>query len=84
MYYRLCGGKGGATLSVEKGDPSVSMGIYATVLSSLQGLIEGLGNVADRGTDTPGLDIDEDRLPKKVQPRGRNVGRNVGRKRVRP
>jgi hypothetical protein len=54
------------------------MGIYATVLSLL-GLIEGLGNVADRGTDTLGLDIDEDRLPKKVQPRGSKSSR----KRVR-
>lgn len=58
----------GTLYKVEKGDPSVSMGIYATVLSIL-GLIEGLGNLADRGTDTLGLDIDEDRLPKKIQPR---------------
>ncbi len=58
----------GTLYKVEKGDPSVSMGIYATVLSIL-GLVEGLGNVADRGTDTLGLDIDEDRLPKKIQPR---------------
>ena len=64
----------GTLYKLEKGDPSVSMGIYATVLSLL-GLIEGLGNVADRGIDTLGLDIDEDRLPKKVQPRGRNISR---------
>ncbi len=68
----------GTFYKVEKGDPSVSMGIYATVLSIL-GLIEGLGNVADRGSDTLGLDIDEDRLPKKVQPR-----RKSSRKRVQP
>ncbi len=65
----------GTLYKVEKGDPSVSMGIYATVLSIL-GLIEGLGNVADRGTDTLGLDIDEDRLPKKIQPRSRKKGRS--------
>ena len=58
----------GTLYKVEKGDPSVSMGIYATVLSIL-GLVEGLGNVADRSVDTLGLDIDEDRLPQKVQPR---------------
>ena len=59
------------TLSrLEKGDPSVSMGIYATVLSIL-GLIEELGQVADRSSDTLGLDIEEDHLPKKVQPRSR-------------
>ncbi len=66
----------GTLYKVEKGDPSVSMGIYATVLSIL-GLVEGIGDVADRGTDTLGLDIDEDRLPKKVQPR-----RKRNRKRV--
>ena len=65
----------GTLYKVEKGDPSVSMGIYATVLSIL-GLIEGLGNVADRGTDTLGLDIDENRLPQKVQPRSRKKGRS--------
>jgi transcriptional regulator with XRE-family HTH domain len=61
----------GTLSKLEKGDPSVSMGVYATVLALL-GLIDGLGDVADRGTDTLGLDIDEDRLPKKVQPPGRN------------
>lgn len=58
----------GTLYKVEKGDPSVSIGVYATVLAML-GLIEGLGNVADRGVDALGLDIDEDRLPLKVQPR---------------
>ena len=65
----------GTLYKVEKGDPSVSMGIYATVLSIL-GLVEGLGDVADRRTDTLGLDIDEDRLPKKIQPRSRKRGRS--------
>ena len=65
----------GTLYKLEKGDPSVSMGVYATVLSLL-GLIEGLGNVADRGADTLGLDIDEDRLPKKIQPRSRKKGRS--------
>jgi len=60
----------GTLYKVEKGDPSVSMGIYATVLSIL-GLIDGLGQVADRRNDSLGLDIEEDRLPKKVQPRRR-------------
>lgn len=57
----------GTLYKVEKGDPSVSMGIYATVLAML-GLAEGLGDLADRRGDTLGLDIDEDRLPKKIQP----------------
>ncbi|RLQ22257.1 XRE family transcriptional regulator [Seongchinamella sediminis] len=65
----------GTLYKVEKGDPSVSMGIYATVLSIL-GLVEGLGDVADRRTDILGLDIDEDRLPKKIQPRRRKRDRS--------
>ena len=65
----------GTLYKVEKGDPSVSMGIYATVLSLL-GLVEGLGQAADRRNDTLGLDIEEDRLPRTVQPRSR--------KRLRP
>jgi len=60
----------GTLYKLERGDPSVSMGIYATVLAIL-GLAGGLGQVADRRNDSLGLDIDEDRLPKRVRPRGR-------------
>jgi DNA-binding XRE family transcriptional regulator len=55
----------GTLYKVEKGDPSVSMGVYATVLAIL-GLADGLGQIADRRDDTLGLDIEEDRLPKKI------------------
>jgi transcriptional regulator with XRE-family HTH domain len=65
----------GTLYKVEKGDPSVSMGIYATVLAIL-GLIKGLGQAADRRTDSLGLDIEEDRLPKKIQPRSRKRARS--------
>ncbi|MBT6210476.1 MAG: helix-turn-helix transcriptional regulator [Woeseia sp.] len=64
----------GTLYKVEKGDPSVSMGIYATVLSIL-GLTEGLAVAADRRSDSLGLDIEEDRLPKIIQPRGRKKKR---------
>lgn len=60
----------GTLYKVEKGDPSVSMGVYATVLAIL-GLVDRLGDVADRRDDRLGLDLDEDRLPSKVQPRTR-------------
>ena len=60
----------GTLYKVERGDPSVSIGIYATVLAIL-GLADRLAQVADRRDDSLGLDIDEDRLPKKVQPRRR-------------
>ena len=64
-----------ATLyKVERGDPTVSIGIYATVLAIL-GLAEGLGQVADRINDTLGLDLDEDHLPKKIMPTRRRKNR---------
>lgn len=50
---------------VERGDPTVSIGIYATMLGLL-GLAERLGDVADRRDDTLGLDLDEERLPKNI------------------
>ena len=46
----------GTRYKVEKGDPSVSMSIYAPV-SSILGLIEGFGNVADRATGTSTLGL---------------------------
>ena len=64
----------GTLYKVERGDPSVAMGIYASVLAML-GLADGIGQVADRRRDTLGLDIDEERLPAKVQPRGKRRGR---------
>ena len=61
-----------ATLyKLERGDPSVSMGAYATVLTIL-GLVSSLGDVASRETDVLGLDLDEDRLPRSIRPRRRS------------
>ena len=60
----------GTLYKVERGHPSVSMGVYATVLAIL-GLVDRLGDVADRCDDQLGLDLEEDRLPKKIQPRSR-------------
>jgi len=51
---------------VERGDPAVSMGIYATVLFVL-GMSERLGGMADSSTDRVGLGLDEERLPKRVR-----------------
>lgn len=55
---------------IERGNPTVSMGAYAAVLSIL-GLTNGLGQAADRRGDSLGLDIEEERLPKKIMPRRR-------------
>jgi DNA-binding XRE family transcriptional regulator len=51
---------------VEKGDPGVSLGIYATVLFVL-GFIERLGDLADPGTDELGLALEEERLPRRIR-----------------
>ena len=51
---------------VEKGDPSVSIAIYATILSLL-GLADRLGDVAERSQDEIGLDLEEDNLPERIR-----------------
>jgi transcriptional regulator with XRE-family HTH domain len=55
------------TLSkVEKGDPSVSLGIYATVLFVL-GFASRLGDLAAAEADEVGLALEEERLPERVR-----------------
>lgn len=55
-----------ATLArVEQGAPQVSLGIYATVLFIL-GLEKRLADLADVRIDEVGLELEEDRLPKKI------------------
>ena len=55
---------------IEKGDPTTSIGAYLSVLAIL-GLAGGIGEIADRRKDVLGLDIEEDRLPKRISPRRR-------------
>jgi DNA-binding XRE family transcriptional regulator len=55
-------------LKVEKGDPSVSLGVYAMALFVL-GFEDALGRVADPQTDQTGLVLDVERLPKRVRAR---------------
>ena len=50
---------------VERGDPSVSMGIYATILFVL-GLSDRLATLADAASDPVGLSLENDRLPKRI------------------
>jgi len=51
---------------VEQGDPSVSLGVYATVLFIL-GLSDRIADLADAGSDTVGLQLEDDRLPWRVR-----------------
>jgi transcriptional regulator with XRE-family HTH domain len=54
------------TLSkVEKGDAGVSLGIYATVLFLL-GMTSRLAELADVKNDAVGLQLEEERLPKRI------------------
>jgi len=51
---------------VEKGNPGVSLGHYATVLFVL-GMVERLGDLADLKTDAVGLGLEEERLPRRIR-----------------
>ncbi len=51
---------------VEKGDPGVQFGIYATVLFVL-GLTERVGDLADIRHDKAGLELEEERLPQRIR-----------------
>jgi transcriptional regulator with XRE-family HTH domain len=51
---------------VEKGDPGVAMGTYATVLWIL-GMLERLADLADLRFDEVGLALEEERLPRRIR-----------------
>jgi transcriptional regulator with XRE-family HTH domain len=67
-----------ATLSkIEKGAHTVSMGAYASVLSSL-GLIDRLRDLADTNYDTVGRTLEEERLPKRIRLKKSHTPRSKG------
>jgi len=51
---------------VEKGDPGVSLGTYATILFVL-GMNDRLAEVADARFDKVGLALEEEQLPKRIR-----------------
>lgn len=53
-------------LKIEKGEPGVAMGSYATVLFVL-GLADRLADIADPKHDAIGLQLEGDRLPKRIR-----------------
>ncbi|KTD62389.1 helix-turn-helix domain-containing protein [Legionella shakespearei] len=63
------------TLSkIEKGDPSVSMGSYASALFVL-GMSDHLACVADASHDIVGRELEEESLPKRIRtPQGNKGG----------
>lgn len=63
---------------IERGDHTVSIGIYAAALQAL-GLLDGLGSVASPGNDPAGLAIASERLPQRMRlPRPRPPLRGTG------
>ena len=62
------------TLSkIEKGDPSVSMGSYASALFVL-GMIDHLAGLADASHDIVGRELEEESLPKRIRAPQSNKG----------
>jgi DNA-binding XRE family transcriptional regulator len=53
-------------LRVEKGDPTVSLGVYAMALFAL-GFGDALGDMVDASRDEQGLLLDEQRVPKRIR-----------------
>lgn len=60
---------------MERGDPTVSVAAYATVLFVL-GLIDSFADIADVKRDEVGLSLDEERLPKRIRSRSPRLHRN--------
>jgi hypothetical protein len=59
-------------LKVERGDPGVSIGTYATVLFIL-GLIRRVAELADVRSDEVGLQLEEERLPQRIRQSGKGA-----------
>ena len=62
------------TLSrIEKGDPGVSMGSYASALFVL-GMIDHLAELVDASCDIVGRELEEENLPKRIRVPQSNKG----------
>src|SRR5438874_13580140 len=61
-------------VKIEKGDPGVAIGIYATVLFVL-GMADRLADLVAPKNDTVGLQLEEEHLPQRIR---------VARKQKRP
>jgi len=53
-------------IRIEKGDPKVAIGSYATVLSVL-GMADRLADLVDPKNDPVGLQLEEENLPKRIR-----------------
>ena len=53
-------------IRIERGDPKVALGSYATVLFVL-GMVDHLADLVDPKNDPVGLQLDEENLPKRIR-----------------
>ena len=53
-------------IRIERGDPKVAMGSYATVLF-VMGMADRLADLADATNDPVGLQLEEENLPKRIR-----------------
>jgi DNA-binding XRE family transcriptional regulator len=53
-------------LNIEKGDPAVAIGLYATVLFVL-GMVERLADIADLKEDAIGRQLEDEQLPQRIR-----------------
>jgi hypothetical protein len=53
-------------VKIEKGDPGVAIGIYATVLF-VMGMVERVSELADPKSDQVGLQLEEEHLPQRIR-----------------
>lgn len=53
-------------IKVERGDPGVSIGSYATVLF-VMGMVDRLADLVDPKNDPVGLQLEEENLPKRIR-----------------
>ena len=53
-------------IKIERGDPGVAIGSYATVLF-VMGMTERLADLAEAKNDSVGLELEEENLPQRVR-----------------
>ena len=56
---------------VERGDATVSLGIYASVLFVL-GMVDRVAGLVDTTTDRLGIELEDEQLPKRIRTRARS------------
>jgi len=59
-------------VKIEKGEPGVAMGLYATVLF-VMGMTERLADLADARDDRVGLQLEEEHLPRRIRSRRKSA-----------